>query len=77
MVSLDYTARFNRYVSAGLSASFFADSGGSLLGNELFGKLYWSPTSDLWLNLGGGLFFPKENNGNFWRLELNAVLSLY
>jgi hypothetical protein len=77
MVSLDYTARFNRYVSAGLSASLFTDSGGSFLGNEVSGKLYWSPTSDLWLNLGGGLFFPKENNGNLWRLELNAVLSLY
>jgi hypothetical protein len=77
MISLDYTARFNRYVSAGVSSSFFADSGGSFLGNELFGKLYWSPASDLWLNLGGGLFFPKENNGNLWRLELNAVLSLY
>ena len=77
MVSLDYTARFNRYVSAGLSASLFTDSGGSFLGNELFGKLYWSPTSDLWFNLGGGLFSPRENTGNLWRLELNAVLSLY
>jgi len=78
MISLDYTARFNRYVSAGLSSSFFADSGGSFLGNEFFGKLYWSPTSDLWLNLGGGVFLPyKENTGNLWRLELNAVLSLY
>jgi len=78
MISLDYTARFNRYVSAGLSSSFFADSGASFLGNEFFGKLYWSPASDLWLNLGGGLFIPyKENTGNLWRLELNAVFSLY
>jgi len=78
MISLDYTARFNRYISAGLSSSIFADSGGSFLGSELFGKLYWSPASDLWLNLGGGVFFPyKENTGTLWRLELNAVFSIY
>jgi len=77
MVSLDYTARFNRYVSAGLSSSFFMDSGSSISGNELFGKLYWSPTSDLWLNLGGGVFIPRENTDNIWRLELNVVFSIY
>jgi len=78
MVSLDYTVRFNRYVSAGLSSSIFADSGGSFSGNELFGKLYWSPASDLWLNFGGGVFFSyKENTGNLWRLELNVVFSIY
>jgi len=78
MISLDYTARFNRYFSAGLSSSFFADSRGSFSGNEFFGKLYWSPASDLWLNLSGGVFFPyKENVGNLWRLEFNAVLSIY
>jgi hypothetical protein len=85
MVSLDYTARFNRYVSAGLSSSLFirsgsgtnTDSGSSFLGNELFGKLYWSPVSDLWLNLGGGIFLPYKNTGNLWRFELNAILSLY
>jgi hypothetical protein len=93
MISFYYTARFNRHVSARLSSSFFiggksgingnypftnADSGGSFLGNELFGKLYWSPVSDLWLNLGGGVFFPyKENAGNLLRFELNAVLSIY
>jgi len=78
MISLDYTARFNRYVSAGLSSSFFADSKASFSGSEFFGKLYWSPASDLWLNLGGGVFFPyKKNTGNLWRLELNAILSLY
>jgi hypothetical protein len=78
MISLDYTARFNRYVSAGLSSSFFADSGGSFSGNEFFGKLYWSPVSDLWLNLGGGVFLSyRENAGNLWRLELNAVFSIY
>jgi len=78
MVSLDYTARFDRYVSAGLSTSFFVASGASFLGTEFFGKLYWSPASDLWLNLGGGVFIPyKGNTGNLWRLELNAVFSLY
>jgi len=78
MISLDYTARFNRYISAGLSSSFFVDSGSSFSGNEFFGKLYWSPTSDLWLNLGGGVFLSyRENTGNIWRLELNVVFSIY
>jgi len=78
MILLDYTARFNRFFSAGLSSSFFTESGGSFLGNEFFGKLYWSPASDLWLNLGGGVFFPhNENTGNIWRFELNAVFSIY
>jgi len=77
MVSLDYTARFNRYVSAELSSSFFLDSGSSISGNEFFGKLYWSPVSDLWLNLGGGVFFPFKEAGNTWRLELNVVFSIY
>jgi len=78
MISLDYTARFNRNLSAGLSSSFFSDGESSFLGTEFFGKLYWSPTSDFWLNLGGGLFFPyKENNGALFRLELNAILSIF
>jgi hypothetical protein len=78
MISLDYTARFNRNVSAGLSSSFFADSEGSFLGSEFFGKFYWSPTSDLWLNLGGGVFFPhKENNDALFRFELNVILSIF
>jgi hypothetical protein len=78
MISLDYTARFNRNISAGLSTSFFSNREGSFLGNEFFGRFYWSPTSDLWLNLGCGAFIPyKEYTGNVWRLELNAVLSVY
>jgi hypothetical protein len=78
MVSLDYTARFNRYVSAGLSSSFFVGSGDAPSGSEFFGKLYWSPVSDLWLNLGGGVFFPSRGDaGNIWRLELNVVFSIY
>jgi hypothetical protein len=77
MISLDYTARYNRYISMGLSSSFFMDSGSSISVNEFFGKLFWSPVSDLWLNLGGGVFFPSENTGNLWRLELNVVFSIY
>jgi hypothetical protein len=77
MVLLDYTARFDRFVSAGFSASFFTESGGSFLGNEFFGKLYWSPTSDFWLNLGCGVFFPHRENTATLRLELNAILSIF
>jgi hypothetical protein len=79
MVSLDYTAKFNRNVSAALSSSFFinTDSDVSFSGTEFFGKLYVSPVSDLWFNLGGGIYLPYKNNGNKWRVELNAILSIY
>jgi hypothetical protein len=52
------------------------------LGNEFFAKVLWSPASDLQINLGGGLFMPSLGNAapnaaNFWRVELNAVFSLF
>jgi len=57
-------------------------SSGYLLGNEFFGRLLWNPASDLQVNLGGGIFLPSMGNAapnakNFWRVELNAVFSLF
>ena len=92
MLSLDYIARIHRTFSAGLSSSYFIRSdlgtfieygtSGYFLGNEFFGRLLWSPVSDIQLNLGGGAFLPAMGNAApsakpLWRIELNVILSLY
>ena len=96
MVSLDYVARLHHTLSAGVSSSYFMrsnlapynvyplfieSSNGYVLGNEFFGRLVWSPASDIQLNLGGGIFLPSMGNAapeadNSWRIELNVVFSL-
>ena len=92
MLSLDYLARFHHTFSAGVSTSYFirSDKGsftllgndGWFLGGEFYGRLFWSPVSDLQINLGGGVFLPgmgdaAPNADPLWRVELNVVLSLY
>jgi hypothetical protein len=54
---------------------------GKLLGAEVFGRLIWSPFSDLSFILGGGLFAPAY--GNYWvnekpkwRVELTSSFGL-
>jgi hypothetical protein len=56
-------------------------NGGYLLGNEIFGRLFWSPVSDISINLGGGLFMPSLGNAApganmLWRLDLGLVISI-
>jgi hypothetical protein len=94
-VSLDYAARLHRTLSLGITSSCFIrsdletymtypteeNSGGYFLGTEFFGRLLWSPLSDLQFNLGGGAFLPALGNAArsadiSWRAELNAVISL-
>ena len=92
MISLDYLARLHQTFSAGISSSYFirSDKGtftllgndGWFLGNEFFGRVLWSPVSDLQINLGGGVFLPRLGNAApdsdvLWRVELSVVLSLY
>ena len=97
MISLDYLARLHRNLSLGFNSSYFIRSDletynsyplinntgeGHFIGNEFFGRLYWSPFSDLSMNLGGGVFLPSLGNAasgadNLWRAELNLTLSLY
>ena len=97
VISLDYIARIHRSFSMSLSSSYFirsdkgtyygypagaADSDGYFLGNEFFGRLLWSPVSDIQLNLGGGAFLPSMGNAApdadaLWRVELNIIMSLY
>jgi len=77
MISLDYMARLNDTLQAGISSSYFirndlktynaypvADKsgGGNLLGNEFFARFLWSPFTDIQVNLGGGIFLPSMGN---------------
>ena len=93
MLSLDYIARLHRTFSAGITSSYFVRSDlgtftgyggedGYFLGNEFYGRLLWSPSSDIQLNLGGGAFLPSLGNvapdaKAIWRVELNVIISLY
>jgi len=92
MLSLDYIARLHQTFSAGITSSYFVRSDlasfqnygtkGHLLGNEFYGRCFWSPVSDIQLNLGGGVFLPSMGNAapkaeSTWRVELNVILSLY
>jgi hypothetical protein len=95
LIGLDYLARLNRAVSVGVSNTYFILSdqgsysgfpdnrnGGFFLGDELYGRLIWSPVSDLRLNLGAGAFFPMLGNvdpgaGVRWKAELSAQLAIF
>jgi hypothetical protein len=94
LLILDYTARIHRSFSFSLSSAYFVltDLGtyngypggkdGHFLGNEFYGKLIWSPVSDLQISIGGGLFIPAMGNADpraepRWKLELNATLAVF
>jgi hypothetical protein len=82
---LDYTAELHPTVSAGLTASYFITTGNEdniALGGEFFGRLIWSPLTDLSFNLGAGIFLPSMGNVTpeadpQWRVELGLVLVIY
>ena len=94
VISLDYTARLDKTLGINLSSSYFilsdlgtyqgyyAERDGHFLGNEFFGRVIWSPFSDLQLNLGGGVFLPSMGNTDsqgetLWRIELNVKLAIF
>ena len=86
VISLDYTARFHRTFAFGLSPNYYMFNGSGfdkrLLGGEAFAALYWSPVSDISINLGGGAFMPSLGNVApdekiFWRVELNMIISIF
>ena len=85
---VDYTARLHKKFSVELTPMYFIlnDSqvaqGKRLLGGELFAALYWSPVSDISVNLGGGAFLYSlgdvaPDRAAKWRAEINVVLSLF
>jgi len=92
LLSLDYAARLHRSCSVELSSNYFIRNdtetysglgkNGYLLGNEFYGRVFWSPVSDFAFNFGGGAFLPSMGNvapdvKALWRVEANAIISLY
>jgi hypothetical protein len=93
-ICLDYTARLHESLSLFVASTYFilndpvtyrglpGGKNGPPLGNEFYGRLIWSPFSDLQLNLGGGVFLPSmgkadKTAGNIWLVELNAVIAIF
>ena len=87
MISLDYTARFHETFSIQVTSSYFVLSDlisyegpikgrdGYFLGNEFYGRVIWSPVSDVYIACGGGVFLPSLGNADrnadmLWRAEL-------
>jgi len=96
VIGLNYTARLGQAFGTSISASYFvrndlatyntypvvAGSDGYFLGCEFFGRVVWSPLSDLQLTLGGGAFLPFLGNAGSdesikWRIDVSAIISLY
>ncbi|MCL2069788.1 MAG: hypothetical protein FWH19_02240 [Treponema sp.] len=86
VISLDYTARLHRTMALGFLPSYFiytaSDQDERLLGAEIFGALYWSPVSDISINLGGGAFLPSlgnvaPNGDLLWKIEMNVIISIF
>ena len=93
-ICLDYIARLHESFSLSLASTYFimndsetynglpSGRAGPALGNEFYGRLIWSPLSDLRFNLGGGVFLPVMGNADsggkaLWRVELNAVIVIF
>jgi hypothetical protein len=88
--SLDYAARLSQVATINLTASLFnnfdasrvspapyANEGG-FIGGEFFGRLIWSPFSDVNINLGAGILMPAASGMEpVWRVELGLAVVLY
>jgi hypothetical protein len=90
-----YTVRLHETLSADVDAAYFfrtdartyndpeldGTSRSPLLGGEVSASLTWAPVSDISLNLGGGVFFPRMGKSfradapARWRLSLETILS--
>jgi hypothetical protein len=97
VISLDFLGRLNRSLSTDLTASHFVrsdlgtytsypvsvtESNGYSLGTEFFGRLLWGLSSDIHINLGGGVFLPSLGNAApkadmLWRTEFYVKFSLH
>jgi len=97
LFSLDFTGRLAKSLSANTAFTYFirndlgtyryypvtgGDSQGHLLGAEIFGKLVWTITSGIRLNIGTGAFIPALGDAApdadvLWRTKLNLVFSIY
>ncbi|MCL2070385.1 MAG: hypothetical protein FWH19_05310 [Treponema sp.] len=86
VISLDYTARLHRTFALAFTPNYFfyiaPERNERMLGGEVFGAFYWSPVSDISINLGGGAFFHSlgdisPNANALWKVEMNIVISLF
>jgi hypothetical protein len=96
ILTLDYSARLYQNVGVSVSLSYFVrndlvtfrgypllpDIDQYIMGTEVYGRVAWSPFSDLQFNLGGGTFFSFIGNTGperpfRWRIELSALRALY
>jgi hypothetical protein len=88
--SLDYAAKLSPAITIGLTFSLFNNfdasrvsplpygSNGGSIGGEFFGRLIWSPFTDVNINLGAGVFMPAASGIEpVWRVELGLVVVLY
>ena len=94
---LTYTARFTEKFGINLSGKYFvrtdADTfntfpiteegdGGDLMGAEFFGRMSWSPVSDIQFSLGAGAFMPSFGDNwpdakPVWKITLAAVIAVF
>ena len=86
MLSIDYTVRLYETLSVGFYPAYFILNGSGSKGRnggEIFSAVYWSPSPDISVNLGGGASFGNVASTSFlgreayWRVTLNVVLSLF
>ena len=97
LLSLDFMGRLAKFASGDLSFTYFIrnDLGtyryypvteenleGFFLGAEIFGRLVWTISSEIRLNLGTGVFIPTLGDvapdaDILWRTKLNLVISIY
>jgi len=97
LLSLDLTGRLAKSLSANAAFTYFirhdkgtygyypvteGDSKGFFLGAEIFGRLIWTISSGISLNLGTGVFVPALGDAVpeadvLWRAKLNLVLSIF
>jgi hypothetical protein len=88
ILTMDYVVRLHETFSIGLYPAYFILNDAEsvrdkrFLGGEVFGALYWSPVSDISINLGGGAFLPSlgdvaPDENIFWRVELNVIISIF
>jgi hypothetical protein len=95
LAELGYTARLHNTLSGGVQGVYFfrtdshtyddpeidRTSLSPLLGGEISSTLTWAPVSDIFLSLGGGVFFPQmgksfaPGTAARWRISLETIFS--
>lgn len=97
VITLDYTARIIDSFGVNFTTSYFIRNDkvtlhnypvsgdvtdNYFLGGELYGKLIWSPVSDLQIRFGGGAFLPALGNvwsgaKSPWKMDLTAIFAIF